>query len=52
MQERNKLYINYVKLKTVNNEDIHKSYRKKLNRIVQCAENIYHSDRLDPNKTI
>ena len=47
--QKNKLYRNYLKLKTVNNENIYKSFRKKLNHILKYAEK-YYSDLLNSNK--
>ena len=50
IKKKNKLCRNYLKLKTVHNENIYKSYRNKLNHILKCAEKKYHSDLLDSNK--
>ena len=50
IKKKSKLYRNYLKLKTVNNENIYKLYRNKLNHILKCAEKKYHSNLLDSNK--
>ena len=44
---KNKLYIKYLKVKSVANEMNYKSYRNKLNHIVKVAEKQHYSELLN-----